>query len=115
MEEARGSNPLGSTYMEGKSTHILNASSNLLGFSFLVLSSIHGFGLADAGRVDEISAICVVSFALASFFSFISIRSKSERRSVVFEAVADYVFFAGLSVLVVTSILLASGFIALAG
>lgn len=101
--------------MDSKSTHILNASSNLLGFSFLVLSSIHGFGLEDAGRVDEIAAVCVVSFALASFFSFVSIRSKSERRAAAFEAVADYIFFAGLSVLVATSILLASGFIALEG
>lgn len=92
--------------MDNKSPHILNASSNLLGFTFLVLSSIKGFGLPQAGAIDEVVVFLVVSFAMSCFFSFLSMRSKSERSMAMYEQIADYIFFFGLSILLITSVLL---------
>lgn len=97
--------------MDTKSPHILTTSSNLLGFSFLILSSIKGFGLHQAGYVGIIVAFCIVSFALSALFSFISIRSKNESDSVRYESLADYIFLGGLSVLAFVAVLLAFDFI----
>ena len=98
--------------MNSKSPHILNTSSNLLGFSFLVLTSIKGLGLPQDGWIDEIVAICVVIFSLSCFFSFLSMRAKRESRAQELESLADYVFLAGLSILTIVSILFALGLIA---
>lgn len=95
------------TNMAEKSTHILATSSNLLGFTFLVLSSIKGLGLPQGGIIDESVAFCVVIFALSSFFSFVSIRTSGESQSQQFEAIADYIFLVGLFSIVIVAVLLA--------
>jgi hypothetical protein len=94
--------------MNGKSSHILQTSSNLLGFAFLVLTSIKGFGLPQAGLIDEFVSLLIVLFALSTALSFVSIRSSSEEWSVRFETYADYAFLAGLFLTVLLSIFLAS-------
>ena len=101
-------------HMDTKSPHILTTSSNLLGFSFLILSSIKGFGLHQAGYIGVIVAFCIVSFALSALFSFISIRSKSESDSMKYENIADYIFLGGLTVLAAIAVLLASDFVTFA-
>lgn len=86
--------------------HILASASNLLGFSFLALSSLNSLGLAKRSFLDEIVGLCVVASALSCFFSFLSIRSHHSKRSERFEAIADTIFFGTLLVITVTSILL---------
>jgi len=84
------------------SPHILNTSSNLLGFTFLILSSIKAVGLPQTGYIDEIVAFCVASFAVASYFSFISMRTLDDHESTQFEKIADYIFLGGITLLTIT-------------
>jgi NADH:ubiquinone oxidoreductase subunit 4 (subunit M) len=91
-----------------KSSHILNTSSSLLGFTFLILTSIKGFGLPHDGFADEVVSLSVVLFALSCFFSFISMLVKSESKSKKYELIGDYIFLSGLLVLIIISILLAT-------
>ncbi len=79
-----------------KASHILNASTNLVGFSFLILTSLKVLNFAQYSYADEIAAFSVVTFILSSTFSFASIRSKNEHKSEVFETIADYIFLGGL-------------------
>jgi formate hydrogenlyase subunit 3/multisubunit Na+/H+ antiporter MnhD subunit len=91
-----------------KSPHILGTASNLLGFSFLVLVSIKGLGLPQAGFIDEIDALLVILFAVSCILSFISLRTKNQERSLRYEDCADFVFLAGLLLTAVLSFLLAT-------
>jgi hypothetical protein len=93
--------------MTNKSTHILSTSSNLLGFTFLVLSSIKGLGLPQGGIIDEAIALCVAIFSLSSFLSFLSIRTKSEEKTERYELLAEYIFLVGMLIVTLISILLA--------
>lgn len=93
--------------MREKSTHILNTSSNLLGFTFLVLSSMKGLGLPQGSIIDKAIACCVALFATSSFLSFLSIRSHSVVKSERLELFADYIFLLGLFLVVVITVLMA--------
>jgi hypothetical protein len=87
-----------------KSTHILNASSNLLGICFILLSSIKVLGKADCTVIDEVCAVAIILFMTSFIFSFLVVRSietKSER----FENIADVFFLAGLSLMFITTLL----------
>jgi len=89
-----------------KSPHILGASSNLIGFSFLLLTAIQLLRIPANTVIDEIAAIEVFIFSISTFFSFLSIRAKTERNNVVYENIADAVFLVGLLILVVTGFFL---------
>ena len=90
-----------------RSPHILAVSSNLLGFTFLVLSSIKSLVIPGTRMIDVSMAICVALFATSSFLSFLSLRTENARHSTAFELIADAAFFTGLFIVVVVSILLA--------
>jgi len=89
--------------MKEKTTHILNASSNLLGFCFFVLVSIKSFGFANVTVLDEIVSLSILLFVFSCFLSFLSIRS-TDKRSDEYEKYADYVFVVGLASLLIISI-----------
>ena len=93
--------------MNGKSPHILNTSANLLGFTFIVLSSIKGFGLPQAGIIDELTSFCVVLFAISCLVSFAAMRAHDEQQSSKLELIAEYIFFGGLLIVTAIAILLA--------
>lgn len=92
--------------MENKSSHILNTSANLLGFTFFVLISIKAPGLSQQGIADKITGICIVLFSSACLYSFLSIKTSSEVRSKKYENIADYIFFIGVTLCVILSILI---------
>jgi hypothetical protein len=87
-----------------KASHILNASTNLVGFSFLILTSLKVLNFAQYTFADEIAAFSVVTFILSSTFSFASIRSKDDHKSEVLETIADYVFLGGLLALLLVCV-----------
>ena len=62
---------------ENKSPHILNASSNLVGFSFLLVTTIQVIGLPKTTLIDEVAAIETLLFCVSSLFSFMSMRTTS--------------------------------------
>lgn len=94
-----------------RAPHILTTSSNLLGFSFLILTSTRLIGPSEEPLITKIAAVCVVLFAVSTLISYISIHSVSLRRSVRLEETASYVFLLGQLVLTVGAILLSVNFI----
>jgi hypothetical protein len=90
----------------GNSQHILNTSSNLLGFCFIVLTSLKVLKLQETTIIDEITAIAILLFMTSSILSFLSMRS-SKKFSVRYENFADIIFLLGLILLFVTTMLIA--------
>ena len=94
-----------------RAPYILNASSNLLGFSFLILTSSRLVGMSGVRVVDKIAAVCVAVFALSTFIAYMSIHSKPLRKSERFEEIASYLFLFGQLVLTVGALLLSANLI----
>jgi uncharacterized membrane protein len=84
----------------------MNASTNLAGFTFIVLTSLKAFDIGKNIFIDKIVVLAVFGFMLSTVLSFASIREKQVARSVRFELFADYVFFASLLLMLLVSILL---------
>lgn len=89
-----------------RAPHILNTSSNLLGFTFLILTSTRIVGLPSDSIIPKIAAGCVAIFAISSFLSYLSILSRSSKRSRNYENAASYIFFLGQLLLTCGAILL---------
>jgi hypothetical protein len=87
-----------------KSPHILNASSNLLGLCFVVLTSLKLLNIAGKTFIDELTTVAIMFFMAACILSFLSIRG-SIKKSGRPESIADVFFLAGLSLLFVTTLL----------
>lgn len=78
-----------------KSPHILNSASNFLGLCFIVLTSIKFFNLLEKSIIDEVIAVAALIFMTSCIFSFLSMRSKHEKRISRYENIADYLFMSG--------------------
>lgn len=88
-----------------KSVHILGASTSLVGFSFVTLTSVRVLRLGSTTSIDDIATLAVMIFIVSTTFSFLSIRSQQVSRSELYETIADYIFLAGLALLgIVTAI-----------
>lgn len=87
-----------------KSPHILNASSNLLGLCFVVLTSLKLLNIAGKTIIDELTTGAIMLFMASCVLSFLSIRG-SIKKSGRLENIADIFFLAGLSLLFVTTLL----------
>ncbi|GAA4314685.1 hypothetical protein GCM10023149_10900 [Mucilaginibacter gynuensis] len=88
-----------------KSSHILNASSNLLGLCFVVLTSLKFLKVDQRTFIDETVTFALIFFMLSCILSFLSIRG-SLKPGGRLEAIADYLFLAGMCVLFITAILI---------
>ena len=87
-----------------KSPHILNASSNLVGLCFIVLTSLRVLNLNGTTIIDELTSVAMIMFMASVVLSFLSMRNyKSGER---FEKVADIIFLIGLFFLFVTTMLI---------
>jgi hypothetical protein len=87
------------------SRHILPTSANLLGLCFVILSFIKVLKLGNETVIDEMVAVAIVLFFIASFFSYLSMRS--HRQAELCERIADTIFLIGLFLLSVCSFLVA--------
>jgi hypothetical protein len=88
-----------------KSPHILNTSSNLLGFCFIVLTSLNVMKVKDETIIDTLTTIAIIIFVTSSILSFMSMKL-SDKLSERLESVADFVFMSGLILLFVTTMLI---------
>lgn len=86
--------------MNEKSPHILNAATNLLGFCFVVLTSLKVLHVAGESRIDELTGITMIFLMASVVFSFFSIRS----RNTAYERVADICFMIAISSLFITTV-----------
>ncbi|WP_449386931.1 hypothetical protein [Chryseobacterium lineare] len=91
--------------MEKKSTHILNASSNLLGFSLVIITSLKITKISHSTHLDEFAGIACLFFAFSCFFSFLAIRTQREKQGFRFETIADYLFLIALFCIVLAVII----------
>lgn len=92
--------------MQKKSPHILNASSNLLGFSMLIITSLKITKTSHNTYLDEFAGIACIFFACSCFFSFMSIRSNKENLGNKYESIADYLFLIALCCIVLSVIII---------
>lgn len=91
---------------EDRSPHILNTSANLLGFYFIVLTSVKISKLFDSTYIDEGAALTIIVFMGSCLLSFLAMRSATIH-STKMETIADLLFLSGLIVLFITTILIA--------
>ncbi|MCW1961371.1 hypothetical protein [Chryseobacterium viscerum] len=91
--------------MEKKSPHILNASSNLLGFSLIIMTSLKIAKISQNTHLDEFAGLASIFFACSCFFSFLAIRTKTKKRESTFESIADYLFLIALFCIVLAVII----------
>ncbi|MFD0940731.1 hypothetical protein [Pedobacter boryungensis] len=91
---------------ENRSPHILNTSANLLGFCFIVLTSVKISKLTESTFIDEGAALAIIVFMSSCLLSFLAMRSTTSR-AIKMERGADILFLFGLIVLFITTILIA--------
>ncbi|MFA5329977.1 MAG: hypothetical protein WC384_19425 [Prolixibacteraceae bacterium] len=90
-----------------KSQHILNTSSNLLGFCLIVLTSLKISKLSELSKIDELTGITCILLISSCLFSFLSIRTSRPKLSTRFESLADYIFIVSLVLVFVITFLIA--------
>jgi hypothetical protein len=88
-----------------KSPHILNTSSNLLGFCLIVLTSIKISKTNSATVIDDITGMAAILLVISCILSFLSIRTQKEIRSEKLEKLADVIFLVALICIALTIIL----------
>ena len=91
--------------MENKSPHILSTASNLLGFSFLVLTSMKSLHLPQTTIIDNVVAVLIIILAFSCMYSFASMRSTSPTVTKRYETVADYLFIVALTLIAFVAVL----------
>lgn len=74
------------------SQHILSTSANLLGFCLFVITTMHFSKMTNDSLVDEFTSVIALLLSASTFFSFLSIKSKDERKELRFENIADNLF-----------------------
>ncbi len=89
---------------EPRSPHVLNASSNLIGFCFLVITSLRFLSKSTGTVIDELATVSMVFFMAASILSFLSLK-KISRRAEILERIASGLFLSGLLLLFMTTLL----------
>lgn len=86
------------------SQHILSSSANLLGFCLFVITTMHFSKMGYDSLIDEFTSVVALLLAVSSFFSFLSIKTKNEKRELLLENVADILFL--LSIIGIVFIIL---------
>ena len=89
------------------SQHILNSSSNLLGFCLVVLTSLKVTKYGETSLIDEFTGITCIVLALSSLFSFLSIRSENQKLINRYERIGDNIFIVALLFVFVITFLIA--------
>lgn len=92
--------------MKQKSPHILNASSNLLGFCLIIITSIKITKTETGTYLDECAGLASICLAISCFFSFLAIRTLNAKYEIKYEKIADYLFIASLATIVISVLLL---------
>lgn len=90
------------------SSHILNTSSNLLGFCLVVLTSLRIANYSEQSLIDEFTVVASVLLMAASILSFLAIRSDKEGRAIRLEKAADNLFLFALGVIFLAILLIAA-------
>ena len=85
--------------IQGKSErhpYILTTSSTMMGFCFVVLTSVNNLKKNSADVVDVMAIVAIALFAFSCLLSFFAMRS-TNGLGVRFEKTADFIFLMGLA------------------
>jgi hypothetical protein len=85
---------IGENMDNGKPPHILNASSNLLGICFIIITGLRLTNLKSTTLADEIGLFAALTLLSACLLSYLSIRI--EKETLRLERWADYLFITGM-------------------
>ncbi|MBT2188987.1 hypothetical protein [Sphingobium nicotianae] len=91
--------------MSKTTSHILNAASNLLGISIVLITGIKVTGHSNHTMADEIAWLAALCFALSCLLSYLDLRAEPE--DTPHERRADRLFMAGLAALIIAAAVLA--------
>jgi hypothetical protein len=93
------------------SPHILNTAANLLGFCLFVITSLHIANRTETHVIDELTSCVAVLLTFSCIFSFVSIRTKDEKKERQLEKIADYFFVVSLVGILVIIFLIAMNYL----
>ncbi len=88
-----------------KYTHILNAASNLLGISLVIIAALNVSRWSERTIADEIAWVAAMCLSLSCVLSYFALRA--EPRKTKFESWADPIFLIGLLTLFASVAILA--------
>ncbi len=89
-----------------KTHQILNAASNLLGITLLIIAGLHITDEARRTLADEVAWVGAVCFSASCWLSYLAIRSEGE--SLRLEGLADKAFMLGMFTLLASVLVLAT-------
>ncbi|CAM3490665.1 hypothetical protein ELOC111193_07800 [Elizabethkingia occulta] len=92
--------------MKRKSPHILNTSSNLLGFCLVIITSLKVAKLSKGTYLDDFAAVASLLLMASCILSFLAIRTESEKKAYKFERIADLFFIIALTALAISVIII---------
>ena len=81
-----------------KDHHILNAASNLLGISLVIIAGLHISSRSGRTLADEVAWVAALCFSLSCLTSYLSIRSTEQSEKL--EVAADRLFLTGMFALI---------------
>ena len=93
------------------SQHILNTAATLLGFCLFVITSFNIANKAATSIIDDFTAAIALLLVFSCLFSFLSIRTKSEKFEEKLETIADYLFLISLIGILTIVVLMSSSII----
>ena len=93
------------------SQHILSTSANLLGFCLFVITSLQISNHAESSFIDEFTSIIALILVFSCLLSFISIRTKNQKKELQLETIADYLFLSSLVGIMIIILLISLNFI----
>jgi uncharacterized membrane protein len=89
-----------------RTSHILNAASNLLGIALLIIAGLNVSHAARDSMADEIAWGAALCFAASCFLSYLALRDDTARSNRE-EQWADRIFLVGLLALIMSILVLA--------
>ncbi len=89
-----------------RTPHILNAASNLLGISLVIIAGLNVSHVARNSIADKIAWAASICLATSCFLSYLALRDEEARRGPG-EKWADRIFLAGLLALIAAIVVLA--------
>ncbi len=88
---------------ENLAGHIFSVSAGMVGVCLTVISLIHiSSSIRKMGTIgDDLTALDAVVFILACFISYSAMKTKDKKKRLAKERIADRIFLAGLSLMVI--------------
>ena len=93
------------------SQHILNASTNLLGFCLIVLTSLHLANQSEILFINLLTSEVAILLIFSCIFSFISIRTDQQKREILLEKIANFFYILSLLGILIIILLISFNFI----